>query len=582
MRMLKKIICIVLCAVALCQLPSNAAVIQNTEKGIVITEYEMQPKAEYPVIIVRPNKAIEDLSNGNDADIVAYAGTVFSDDKGKYELDIAMDDYDAGLYIFYGGKDVEKKFWFATKQEKQQALSIFTGNDKDEIYTYLSDENKVYAVLGQEDKAYKDYYGKLTEDGKKKVVEGLIGFEINGSVITIGDIDNVLSDFSSKFLETSRIVFADYGFAGIKSILTSDNVLDVLKSYNGIFEIDWERVGEGQIYNTALYNALSKKANLTKEELCMVCYEQNAVCKINALNKFNAGAFLDIVGANTDVFGTMLDETGFNKLENEALKENVLAKVVEKDNYADAEEIKKYLADAIGNPEPTPTNKPSTPSYSGGSSGGGSGFVQIKPTVSQNPNATPKPNELVEPEDKNPFVDMTEYEWAAEAVESLYNKGFIGGVSDTEFEPGRSISREEFLTMMLRAFGVELNNSEQQFVDVDENAYYAPYVNAAYSIGIINGISNTEFGVGEPIIRQDAAVIMNNLLKYRKSENSADNEYSISDKKDVSDYALEAVESLVSKGIISGDEEHRFLPKKTLSRAEAAVLLYRYVGRNEQ
>ena len=581
MRMLKKIICIVLCATALCQLPSKAAVIQNTEKGIVITEYEMQPKAEYPVIIVRPNKVIEDLSDGNDSDIIAYAGTVFSDDKGKYELEIAMDDYTAGLYVFYGGTDVEKRFWFATKQDKQQALSVFAGNDKETIYTYLSDENKVYAVLGQEDKAYKDYYGKLTEDGKKKVAEGLLGFRINGSVNTIGDIDKVLSDFSNKFLEISRTVFADYGFAGIKSILTSDNVLDVLKSYNDIFEIDLERIGDGQIYNTALYNALNKKENLTKEELCMVCYEQNAVCKINALNKFNAGAFLDIVRENADVFGAMLDETGFNKLSSETLKESVLAKVVEKNNYVDADEVRKYLADAVKNPVPTPTNKPSNSSSSSSSSG--SGFVQTKPNVSQKPDATTKPNESVGADDKNQtFADMAGYDWAVEAVEGLYNKGFISGVSDMAFEPGRSINREEFLTMMLRAFGVALNSSEQQFADVDANAYYAPYVNAAYNIGIINGISNTEFGVGKPIIRQDAAVILNNLLKYRKSEISADNEYSITDQNDISDYALEAVESLVGKGIISGNEDHRFLPKKTLSRAEAAVLLYRYVRRNEQ
>lgn len=179
------------------------------------------------------------------------------------------------------------------------------------------------------------------------------------------------------------------------------------------------------------------------------------------------------------------------------------------------------------------------------------------------------------------FDDMADYEWAAEAVESLYKKGFVSGVSDTAFEPGRSISREEFLTMMLRAFGIDLTGGEPCFDDVDANAYYAPYVNAAYSIGIINGISKTEFGVGKPIIRQDAAVILNNLIKYGKNEISAENEYSITDKDDISDYALEAVESLVCKGIISGDEEHRFLPKKTLSRAEAAVLLYRYVRGNE-
>lgn len=576
MRMLKKFICTALCVMVLCQLPSKAAVIQNTETGIAVTEYEMQPRTEYPIIIVKPDKVIEDLSYGDDVDIIAYSGTVFSDDEGKYVLNIALDDCVPGLYTVYGGKDTEKSFWFAAKKEKNQALNVFTGNDKDAIYTYLSDPNKVYAVLGQEAPAYKDYYEQLTEDGKKKVIEGLIGFDVNGSVDTINDIDKALSDFSDKFLEINRSVFADYGFAGIKSLLTSDNVVDILKGYNDIFEIDMERVGEGQAYNALLYNALSTKTNLTKDELGKVCYEQNAICQINALNKFNAGVFLDIVGANADVFGTMLDDTGFNAVSDTNLKENILIKVVEKNDYADAAEIKEYLADAVKNTEVVPTKQPSK----GTSGGGGGGFVQMSSDVIKNTEPTVNLDDVVKP-DGNSFDDMADYEWAAEAVESLYKKGFVSGVSDTAFEPGRSISREEFLTMMLRAFGIDLTGGEPCFDDVDANAYYAPYVNAAYSIGIITGISKTEFGVGKPIIRQDAAVILNNLIKYGKNEISAENEYSITDKDDISDYALEAVESLVCKGIISGDEEHRFLPKKTLSRAEAAVLLYRYVRGNE-
>ncbi len=51
--------------------------------------------------------------------------------------------------------------------------------------------------------------------------------------------------------------------------------------------------------------------------------------------------------------------------------------------------------------------------------------------------------------------------------------------------------------MLLGIFGKETENVDNKFSDVDENKWYAPYVNTAADMGIVSGIEEDIFGVGE-------------------------------------------------------------------------------------
>ena len=50
--------------------------------------------------------------------------------------------------------------------------------------------------------------------------------------------------------------------------------------------------------------------------------------------------------------------------------------------------------------------------------------------------------------------------------------------------------------MLLGIFGKETENVDNKFSDVDENKWYAPYVNTAADMGIVSGIEEDIFGVG--------------------------------------------------------------------------------------
>lgn len=172
------------------------------------------------------------------------------------------------------------------------------------------------------------------------------------------------------------------------------------------------------------------------------------------------------------------------------------------------------------------------------------------------------------------FKDMENVEWAKDAVLYLYKNGIVNGTSEKEFSPDMNVTREQFAKMIVGFAGTG-TITEIPFSDVEENSWYCDYVKKAYSAGLINGISDNLFGTGNFITREDAAVIIArcvNLLGISADdtrENIVFNDYN-----EISDYAKESVEFLYKKGIINGVSQGVFSPKSTLTRAEAAKMIY--------
>ena len=171
------------------------------------------------------------------------------------------------------------------------------------------------------------------------------------------------------------------------------------------------------------------------------------------------------------------------------------------------------------------------------------------------------------------FVDITSGHWAKKYIEELAAKKIVSGVDGGHFEPDRTVTREEFLKMVIGAFGITRKPGNTEFSDIQSGAWYEDYVVTAYKEGLINGVSDTEFGVGQNITREDMAVIMERVLA-RLEVDFIGNVKTFQDAGDISDYAASAVNNLTMVGVLSGDEAGNFQPKKFATRAEAAKILF--------
>ena len=124
--------------------------------------------------------------------------------------------------------------------------------------------------------------------------------------------------------------------------------------------------------------------------------------------------------------------------------------------------------------------------------------------------------------------------------------------------------------MLIEAIKVPLKNEGKHFDDVVSDSWYAVYVYTASDMNIIRGISDTEFGVGDNITREQMA-----KMAYAALGTKTDNADKIfDDNEEISDWAEESIYALNSLGIISGYEDNTFRPKNYATRAEASKIIY--------
>ena len=176
------------------------------------------------------------------------------------------------------------------------------------------------------------------------------------------------------------------------------------------------------------------------------------------------------------------------------------------------------------------------------------------------------------------FTDITGH-WAADNILFAASRGLLSGTSDTTFSPDTGMTRGMFVTALGRLAGINPDSYQTgKFTDVKADAYYAPYVNWAAQTGIVEGVTATTFAPDTNINREQMAVIMKNyaaklgydLPQTLKAVTFADNTQ-------ISSWAKDAVKSMQQAGILAGKNENKFDPKGTVTRAEVATVLRRFV-----
>ncbi len=233
------------------------------------------------------------------------------------------------------------------------------------------------------------------------------------------------------------------------------------------------------------------------------------------------------------------------------------------------DDIQAVLDTEVDTDDKDPSDKTSN---GGGSSGGASSIG----TYSQNYSIGGL-SQTTEPEEeaKVTFTDLGDVEWAREAIEGLATAGVVAGKGDGIFAPLDKVTRAEFLTMLVKTLGVPSEGATCDFVDVTEGEWYYETIAAGTTLGYASGYGNGLFGTYDLITRQDAAVMLNNAVEKNGSVLEAANEgIDFADKDEISDYAAEAVDTLVKAGILSGADGN-FMPKNNCTRAEAAVMLWK-------
>ncbi len=185
------------------------------------------------------------------------------------------------------------------------------------------------------------------------------------------------------------------------------------------------------------------------------------------------------------------------------------------------------------------------------------------------------------------FEDVKENAWYYDAVKYVAKNGYMNGMSNDIFSPGSNITREQFVLILANKAGVNTDDYkyiDSGFSDVKIGKWYSGAVTWAVKRGYVNGMSETEFGTGQSIQR---AALVRMLYNYaqKTGENTTDRAY-LNDFADA--YILEKESNLwmkepmqwaVAMGIINGvNKDGLFLldSKGYTTRAQTAQILKQF------
>lgn len=180
------------------------------------------------------------------------------------------------------------------------------------------------------------------------------------------------------------------------------------------------------------------------------------------------------------------------------------------------------------------------------------------------------------------FTDLGKFSWARQSIENMATRGIISGTGNNLFAPAKTMSKAEFVTLMLKSYMLDNMTPVGGFADVPTSKWYYKYLAIAKMLGIISGDKNNNYYPDDPIIREDSAIIIANTLKSVGKELPSYNSSVLDRFKDenkISSYAISSMASLAGEGIFSGRTDGNIGPGDTALRAEIAVLINKIVDK---
>jgi len=273
--------------------------------------------------------------------------------------------------------------------------------------------------------------------------------------------------------------------------------------------------------------------------------------------------FQNTIGYNTTHYNSISDKTAFAN-----------ALIARKGIIQNVEAIKTFVDTYTAAPVPTPN-----PGYTPGGGGGGSSQRTEYVDTKGNGEADEKTEKEPAVDNAQIFSDIPTDHWCYEAIRYLKAKNSISGYDDGSFKPNNSVTRAEFIKMLVGIFAGNTELTEDfvsQFTDLNGTEWYYDSMAKAEQMGILQGTDGA-CNPGESITRQEIAVITYRMIEtLGKTINRESTIEKFADEEEIAPWADTIVLKMQAAGIINGTDG-KFMPNDTATRTMAAQILYKAV-----
>lgn len=174
------------------------------------------------------------------------------------------------------------------------------------------------------------------------------------------------------------------------------------------------------------------------------------------------------------------------------------------------------------------------------------------------------------------FTDVDQTRYYHEAVDQLYQDGIMKGMSDTVYGVDQPMTRGMVVTVLYRMAGSPDVTGTSTFTDLRKGAYYEKAVIWAAENDIAQGYNKATFAPDQTVSRQQMAAFLYRYAKLKGMDVSGQSDLSgFKDNGSVGQYAKTAMAWAVNAGIIQGTATDTLAPTDVLLRQQCAVMLYR-------
>lgn len=179
------------------------------------------------------------------------------------------------------------------------------------------------------------------------------------------------------------------------------------------------------------------------------------------------------------------------------------------------------------------------------------------------------------------FPDVDASHWAYEYINALSDNNVINGYNDGTYRPQGTVKCSEYIKLVMAAVW-------PSYIEVEEvpnsiNHWVGPYVYMAEMDGVVSNGEYSASNVENPITRIEMARI---IAKADMMEKGAEPEFGkilpFIDITGISSMDRSLLAHAYSRGLIKGYDDGTFKPDKTMTRAEAATMIYRFTVKEDQ
>lgn len=175
------------------------------------------------------------------------------------------------------------------------------------------------------------------------------------------------------------------------------------------------------------------------------------------------------------------------------------------------------------------------------------------------------------------YTDLDTEAWYHDGIHYCLEEGLMNGTGDGLFSPDATLTRAQAVTVLWRLENEPAVNDTMSFADVAEEQWYSEAVRWAASEKLVEGYSDTEFGTGDAITREQLAAILSRYAAYKGYDVSADGDLGVfTDASEISDWAYEAMQWAYGVGLMEGDAGI-LNPTGDTRRCEFATMMMRFV-----